>query len=225
MKVLLLTLQNPPPSLKGTSFSKSFHNFVDICLQKDPAKRPTATQLLEHKFFKQSKKVDYIKQTLLKNLPPLWERVKLNIKLPFDDESDGGSSPSSWNFESNGELLETVLTANSPAAGSPASTVTNQTNDNTPTNAEQKVNQVVKGRFTKTVISKVSTPSLTSTQDKSEEDPERNQLRLSGSIDPLYLMGELNKQVSAIMKENEKLKAENAALRKELQATRSHPGT
>ena len=43
MKVLLLTLQNDPPSLDRDAtkhkYSKSFKDMIDTCLQKDPAKR------------------------------------------------------------------------------------------------------------------------------------------------------------------------------------------
>lgn len=51
-----MTIQNPPPTLEQDSgkkhFSKHMRDVVAKCLVKDPAKRPTAAQLLEHKFFK-----------------------------------------------------------------------------------------------------------------------------------------------------------------------------
>lgn len=51
-----MTIQNPPPTLDSDSsnkhFSKAMRDIVAKCLVKDPAKRPTAAQLLEHKFFK-----------------------------------------------------------------------------------------------------------------------------------------------------------------------------
>eukprot|EP00339_Tiarina_fusa_P023234 CAMPEP_0117002620 /NCGR_PEP_ID=MMETSP0472-20121206/4222_1 /TAXON_ID=693140 ORGANISM="Tiarina fusus, Strain LIS" /NCGR_SAMPLE_ID=MMETSP0472 /ASSEMBLY_ACC=CAM_ASM_000603 /LENGTH=370 /DNA_ID=CAMNT_0004703015 /DNA_START=255 /DNA_END=1367 /DNA_ORIENTATION=+ len=236
MKVLLLTLQNPPPALKGVSFSKNFHNFVEACLQKDPSKRPSATQLLEHKFLKQGKRADYVKQHLLKNLQPLWERVSLDIKLPFDEDDEPSSGGTSWNFESNGELLETIVSqSNTPQGGSPVSTLSSSNKEvasNTlgASDSTQKVNQVVKGRFTKTVISKVSNPLLPITHEKGDQEDSTEHERPAGSrwsatIDPLYLMGELNKQVQAIMKENELLKAENIALKKELQASRARGPT
>jgi len=56
MKVLLMTIQNPPPQLEAAveqrQFSKSMRDLVAQCLQKDPSKRPTATQILESKLFR-----------------------------------------------------------------------------------------------------------------------------------------------------------------------------
>lgn len=68
MKVLILTIQEDPPSLDTydeeeggddddddvldsceEEFSKSFRSFVDSCLQKNPAKRPKSTDLLQSK--------------------------------------------------------------------------------------------------------------------------------------------------------------------------------
>lgn len=67
MKVLILTIQEDPPSLDtydeedgdetdewlecydDEEFSKSFRSFVDSCLQKNPEKRPTTSDLLNSK--------------------------------------------------------------------------------------------------------------------------------------------------------------------------------
>lgn len=80
MKVLLMTLQNPPPTLddKGGKkhFSKNMRDVVSRCLQKDPSRRPTATALLEHKFFKQGRDEEYLARYLLAGLPPLPDRVQ-----------------------------------------------------------------------------------------------------------------------------------------------------
>ena len=54
MKVLLYTIQNEPPSLKSyaderrdnTPFSRAFKEFVRACLQKDPRRRPAASDIL-----------------------------------------------------------------------------------------------------------------------------------------------------------------------------------
>ena len=172
MKVLLLTLQNPPPTLDSESFSSSFKDFIDNCLQKDPAKRPTASKLLEHKFFKQAKKVEYVKQHLLKNLPPLWERV--NVEIPKNEFSESNDSPASWNFE-NGELKEAI----SSNLKSGEDSTTNGGDPTDSTKEKLAAPSVTKGRFTKTVISKRST-----NPDKLEGDAEKT----SSNLDPLGLL-------------------------------------
>ncbi|BDA42758.1 probable serine/threonine-protein kinase OSR1 at N-terminal half [Coccomyxa sp. Obi] len=79
MKVLLMTIQNPPPSLESDAkkhFSKAMRDIVAKCLVKDPSKRPSAAQLLEHKFFKTAHDQGYIVKHLLAGLPSVTERVK-----------------------------------------------------------------------------------------------------------------------------------------------------
>mmetsp|Transcript_11087 Transcript_11087/g.22096 ORF Transcript_11087/g.22096 Transcript_11087/m.22096 type:complete len:685 (-) Transcript_11087:1752-3806(-) len=76
IKVLVMTLQSPPPTLERHAeekYSKAFKEMVESCLQKDPTKRPTAAKLLEHRFFKNVKRpTDLV--TMLENLPPLGSR-------------------------------------------------------------------------------------------------------------------------------------------------------
>lgn len=49
MRALFVIPKNPPPRLDA-GFSKSFRDFVSNCLQHDPHKRPTARDLLKHKY-------------------------------------------------------------------------------------------------------------------------------------------------------------------------------
>ncbi|KXZ56373.1 hypothetical protein GPECTOR_1g330 [Gonium pectorale] len=114
MKVLLMTLQNPAPTLedKGKKhFSKALKDLVTRCLQKEKDKRPTAAQLLEHKFFKTAKDAKYLKDNLVGNLPPLSERVNqirtgvaATNKLDNDrnlekSQEEYRKGVSSWNFD------------------------------------------------------------------------------------------------------------------------------
>ncbi|XP_051147593.1 serine/threonine-protein kinase BLUS1-like [Andrographis paniculata] len=84
MKVLLMTLQHAPPSLdyeRDKKFSKSFKQMIASCLVKEPSKRPSASKLLKHSFFKQARSNDYIVRHLLEGLPGLGDRVKaLKVK-------------------------------------------------------------------------------------------------------------------------------------------------
>ncbi|KAL3817284.1 hypothetical protein ACHAXA_003205 [Cyclostephanos tholiformis] len=59
MKVLLLTIQEDPPSLDTYNdgddvglWSESFRSMIRLCLQKDPNRRPTCQELLAHRHFR-----------------------------------------------------------------------------------------------------------------------------------------------------------------------------
>ncbi|XP_062434968.1 STE20-related kinase adapter protein beta isoform X2 [Rhea pennata] len=50
------------------TFSPAFYNLIELCLQQDPEKRPSASSLLSHTFFKQIK--EQTRSSLLSLLPP-----------------------------------------------------------------------------------------------------------------------------------------------------------
>ncbi|XP_029121882.1 uncharacterized protein [Elaeis guineensis] len=117
MKVLLMTLQNAPPSLdskKDKKFSRSFKHMIAMCLVKDPSKRPTAEKLLKQPFFKQARSHDYIVRKILEGLPSLGDRFQalkhkeaelFAQKKMLDGEKEEMSQNeykrgiSSWNFD------------------------------------------------------------------------------------------------------------------------------
>lgn len=81
MRVLLQIPRDPPPVLDG-NFSKTFKEFVSICLQKDPAQRPTAKDLLKHKFIRGAKKTSFLTELI--------DRYKRYVAVvgPVEEEED-----------------------------------------------------------------------------------------------------------------------------------------
>jgi len=50
-QLMLKLPKDPPPTLKEPAkFSKEFNNFIMVCLNKDPNKRPGAADLVKHQF-------------------------------------------------------------------------------------------------------------------------------------------------------------------------------
>ncbi|GLB33808.1 putative serine/Threonine protein kinases, catalytic domain [Lyophyllum shimeji] len=63
MRVLFLIPKAKPPTLEGP-FSASFKDFVAQCLTKDPSARPTANELLQHRFIRGARKTSYLTELI-----------------------------------------------------------------------------------------------------------------------------------------------------------------
>ncbi|KAI9444993.1 kinase-like domain-containing protein [Lactarius indigo] len=78
--VLLQIVQGAPPTLDREGgvhkYSRAFKEVVERCLVKDPSLRPTAAQLLQMPFFRNAKKRSYLVGTILRDLPPLAQRLE-----------------------------------------------------------------------------------------------------------------------------------------------------
>ncbi|XP_051882310.1 serine/threonine-protein kinase 24-like [Pristis pectinata] len=103
MKVLFLIPKNNAPTLEG-NYSKPLKEFVEACLNKEPSFRPTAKELLKHKFIiRNSRKTSYL--TELIDRYKRW-KAEQNHEDSSSGESDseaegqasGGDDTSDWIF-------------------------------------------------------------------------------------------------------------------------------
>ncbi|KAK2751931.1 putative protein serine/threonine kinase [Onygenales sp. PD_40] len=85
MKVLFLIPKNPPPILQG-NFSKSFKDFVELCLRRDPKERPSAKELLKHPFIKRAKKTTYLTELIERS--ERWQAVHGSRSAEDEDEQE-----------------------------------------------------------------------------------------------------------------------------------------
>ncbi|XP_041436912.1 serine/threonine kinase 24 L homeolog isoform X2 [Xenopus laevis] len=101
MKVLFLIPKNNPPLLEG-NYSKGLKEFVEACLNKEPSFRPSAKELLKHKFIMRSaKKTSYL--TELIDRYKRWKIEQGHEASSSDSEEDeaeqaAGSEKDYWNF-------------------------------------------------------------------------------------------------------------------------------
>ncbi|RXK33027.1 hypothetical protein BBD39_09160 [Arsenophonus endosymbiont of Bemisia tabaci Asia II 3] len=66
MKVLFLIPKEKPPRLEGSQYSKDLKDFVSLCLQKDPERRPSAKALLKHSFIRRAGKTEMLQELVQK---------------------------------------------------------------------------------------------------------------------------------------------------------------
>lgn len=66
MKVLFIIPKEPAPRLEGSQFSNTFKDFIACCLVKDPTKRPSAKELLKHKFIRNAGKIHALQELVEK---------------------------------------------------------------------------------------------------------------------------------------------------------------
>ncbi|ORY71135.1 kinase-like domain-containing protein [Pseudomassariella vexata] len=63
MKALFQIPKNPPPRLEG-NFTRDFKDFITQCLMKDADRRPSAKDLLKHRFIKHAGKVEALQELI-----------------------------------------------------------------------------------------------------------------------------------------------------------------
>ncbi|RUS21847.1 hypothetical protein BC937DRAFT_91307 [Endogone sp. FLAS-F59071] len=97
MKVLFLIPKNAPPQLEG-NYGRSFKEFVSACLHRDPAQRPTAKDLLRHRFIRGSKKVSYLTELIEKHERWLTEGGAHESESSDDDSGPQVTQEDGWDF-------------------------------------------------------------------------------------------------------------------------------
>ncbi|KAL0579680.1 hypothetical protein V5O48_002310 [Marasmius crinis-equi] len=106
MRVLFLIPKAKPPVLEGP-FSAAFKDFVSLCLTKDPKaarQRPTANELLQHRFIRGARKTSYLTELIERfqdyrsRSPQKGQVYQASVKNTL--QWDGNSSMrSDWNFD------------------------------------------------------------------------------------------------------------------------------
>lgn len=76
MKVLFLIPKAPAPRLEGNHYSRDFKDFIAQCLIKDPDRRPTAKELLKHRFIRGAGKTEALQELVLRKQD--WDSGKSN---------------------------------------------------------------------------------------------------------------------------------------------------
>lgn len=81
-------------------FSDSFHVFTELCLQRDPARRPTAAQLARHVFIKQCKKANITLLDILAMVTPITDQYPplKDEDFELEDKFQELNFSEPWNF-------------------------------------------------------------------------------------------------------------------------------
>ncbi|KIW13486.1 hypothetical protein PV08_08674 [Exophiala spinifera] len=102
MKVLFLIPKQPAPRLEGGSWSRDFRDFVACCLTKDVDRRPTAKELLKHRFIRSAGKIEGLQELIVRKQD--WESQKGGERsLKYYAETlknlSGAKEDDDWVFE------------------------------------------------------------------------------------------------------------------------------
>lgn len=156
--VLFKITDDPAPTL-GSSFSADFNDFVNCCLQKDPQKRPSASELLEHKFIR--KYADSNHESLVQLIQ---KKIKWNLDtgstdrkyyVPSDKKNESGDAPFDIGTLTGGgnETISQESPKKSPQKGMevvpPSHDILTSTDDSEKRHLRRKFNSILNQSFNK----------------------------------------------------------------------------
>ncbi|KAJ7179168.1 Ste20-like serine/threonine kinase [Mycena filopes] len=102
MRVLFLIPKAKPPVLEGP-FSAAFKDFVTQCLTKDPNARPSANELLQHRFIRSARKTSYLTELIERYQDYRARSPQKGGHQPFQPTvrawETTGTMRSDWNFD------------------------------------------------------------------------------------------------------------------------------
>mmetsp|Transcript_20595 Transcript_20595/g.50528 ORF Transcript_20595/g.50528 Transcript_20595/m.50528 type:complete len:523 (-) Transcript_20595:580-2148(-) len=118
MKVLVLTLKNPPPTCEvyddynNPKFPKEFHKMIARCLDKNPANRPDAKKMLSHSFFRLKQNNNFLVDNLIKKVMEARKKRAPSTEMYADARPKTGKNISKAikvdTWELKGEALDTM---------------------------------------------------------------------------------------------------------------------
>lgn len=184
MRVLFLIPKNPPPTLEG-NFSKPFKEFVSLCLQKDPADRPTAKDLLKHRFIKSAKKTSTLLE-LIERRQKYIEAVGNERSSDSESEKENGEKEAEelpeWEWDETIKLKDGTAASQSAigkgvsSAAAPTTTTTTTTT-NAPKDKEGKDKDKKKAHHHHSG----STSRSTNNGGKEEKEKEKDKKKVSST--------------------------------------------
>jgi serine/threonine protein kinase len=111
--IFLIPARDPPKLQNPDKFSPEFNDFLRVCLQKSPADRPTAKQLLEHPFVQRGlKSQSLLKKLVSETLPALQHMRDLKKKEEQKKNQEDDGSGSDDEGRSSGFTPGTTITIN-----------------------------------------------------------------------------------------------------------------
>lgn len=117
MKALFHIPKNPAPRLEGSKFSRDMKSFVAACLVKNPDQRPTARDLLQHRFIQRAGRVDNLRGLIVHRQQQA-ARQEEATQLKYYEETIKNIKPVEEVNGGDDWLFDTVKPASKPPAPS-----------------------------------------------------------------------------------------------------------